>query len=127
MVQATTEQADNSPRSPGQERLVAEAAAAICNFMISDSAKGLPPVPMAISLAKVAIDVAAGEIERLRAALRVCGAPFDTGPTTVMGAAQIIGAEFERRMNYAANTLNDGTVPAPTRSNDDGTKTPLVA
>lgn len=53
------------------------------------------------------------EIERLTAALKICGAPFDTGPTSVNGAACLIADEFERRMNVAANTLNDGTVPGP--------------
>jgi hypothetical protein len=53
------------------------------------------------------------KIGRLRAALRECGAPFDTGPTTIASAAEIIADEFERRLNIAANALNDGTVPAP--------------
>lgn len=49
----------------------------------------------------------------LRAALKECGAPFDTGPTTVDGAYRLIADEFQRRMNVAANTLNDGTREPP--------------
>lgn len=54
------------------------------------------------------------EIGRLRAALIECGAPYLSPPTTVMGASAYVAEEFERRMNIAANTLNDGTRPAPT-------------
>jgi hypothetical protein len=47
------------------------------------------------------------ENERLRAALKECGAPYLSPPTTVMGASAYVAEEFERRMNIAANTLND--------------------
>ena len=45
------------------------------------------------------------EVERLRSALAECCAPFDTGPTTVLEGAVLVQAEFQRRMDLAANTL----------------------
>jgi len=46
------------------------------------------------------------EIERLRAALTECCAPFDSGPTTVMGGAALLAAEFQRRMDIAGSALS---------------------
>lgn len=65
------------------------------------------------SLARDTVSSAAREIERLQAALKECGAPFMSPPTTVMGASAYVAEEFERRMNIAANTLNDGTREPP--------------
>jgi hypothetical protein len=48
------------------------------------------------------------EVERLRAALAQCAAPFDTGPTTLSMAPHIISTEFQRRMNIAAMALTAG-------------------
>lgn len=53
----------------------------------------------------VTVHQAADEIERLRAALAECAAPYDSGPTTVMGGAVLLAAEFQRRMDIAGSAL----------------------
>jgi hypothetical protein len=45
------------------------------------------------------------KIQRLRAALEVCGAEWTSSPGTVMSAAQELSAEFRRRMDVAATAL----------------------
>lgn len=47
------------------------------------------------------------EIARLRAVLRECGAEWRSPPGTVMGAAAELGREFKRRMQLAADAIND--------------------
>ena len=51
------------------------------------------------------------EIERLRAALTECSAPYDSGPTTVLDGARLVAAEFQRRMDIAGSALSP--LPAP--------------
>ena len=46
------------------------------------------------------------EIERLRAALTECSAPYDSGPTTVLDGARLVAAEFQRRMDIAGSALS---------------------
>lgn len=53
----------------------------------------------------------ASEIERLRAALTECSAPYDSGPTTVLDGARLVAAEFQRRMDIAGSALSP--LPAP--------------
>ena len=53
----------------------------------------------------VTIHLAADELARLRAALAECAAPYDSGPTTVMGGAALLAAEFQRRMDIAGAAL----------------------
>ena len=38
-------------------------------------------------------------------ALEACAAPWDSGPTTVQGAAALLAKEFQRRMNIAGAAL----------------------
>lgn len=45
------------------------------------------------------------EVERLRAALAECCAPFDTGPTTVLESASLVASELQRRINIAAEAM----------------------
>ena len=45
------------------------------------------------------------EVERLRAALAECCAPFDTGPTTVLESAALVASELQRRINIAAEAM----------------------
>ena len=49
---------------------------------------------------------AATEIERLRAALTECSAPYDSGPTTVLDGARLVATEFQRRMDIAGSALS---------------------
>ena len=51
------------------------------------------------------------EIERLRAALAECCAPYDSEPTTVLDGARLVAAEFQRRMDIAGSALSP--LPAP--------------
>lgn len=44
-------------------------------------------------------------IERLRAALTECAAPFRSRPCTMAEAPEIVGHEFQRRMDLAAAAL----------------------
>lgn len=53
---------------------------------------------------------AAGEIERLRAALAQCAAEFKTAPGTVLSAAAEVQREFARRMEIADKALNGDAV-----------------
>jgi hypothetical protein len=45
------------------------------------------------------------EVVRLRAALEACAADWISVPGTVMSAAQCLASEFRRRMNIAAQAL----------------------
>jgi hypothetical protein len=51
---------------------------------------------------------AAIEIERLRAALEVCGASFISDPCTVAQGHSLLAAEFRRRMDIANQALTRG-------------------
>jgi len=50
---------------------------------------------------------AAAEIERLRAALRECGADYISPPCTVTQGAAHVAAEFQRRMEIAHAALEN--------------------
>lgn len=49
---------------------------------------------------------AADEIDRLRAALGQCAAPYSTPPGTGRRCAEWVNAEFQRRMDLAHAALN---------------------
>ena len=61
------------------------------------------------------LHLSADEIERLRSALAECCAPFDTGPTTVLESAALVQAEFQRRIDIAANAISYYCAQCPTR------------
>lgn len=70
-------------------------------FTAGGAYKGDDPV----IVARAYLDQAA-EIERLRAALTECSAPYDSGPTTVLDGARLVAAEFQRRMDIAGSALS---------------------
>lgn len=48
---------------------------------------------------------AIAEITRFHKALSICGAPWDSGPTTVSQGYALLGKEFERRMQIANHAI----------------------
>jgi len=58
--------------------------------------------------AAAGLEWAVAEIERLRAALEVCGASFISDPCTVAQGHSLLAAEFRRRMDIANQALTRG-------------------